>query len=459
MSAAGRILVVEDSEVERLALMKSLKSEGYTVLGSENVDQALSFVGQAIEVVLCDLNLGSASGLDLFKIWKKRSPHTPFIIITGKSSIAGAVEAIKSGAHDYIAKPILRDKMSLIVRRAIELNRMEKEVDGRHWRLEHIVGQSPQMKLVYSRIARAAPVDSTILILGENGTGKELVAHAIHQHSPRNKNPFVAINVAAVPATLVESELFGHVRGAFTGATENRIGRFEQADGGTLFIDEIGDFDLSLQPKLLRVLETMTVTPVGGQDDRKLNVRVVAATSRDLVQMVRDGQFREDLYYRLNVVQIDIPPLRQRTQDIPVLVEHFLKEIHDQGRAALHKVSPSVMQRLLAYHWPGNVRELHNTLESMMVLADTNELTEVDLPRHITEPRREPQMSPDVPPGLTIDQLEHLAITKALATSSGNRTHAAQHLGISVRTLQRKLRDYNTDIAEKIDDAGDIPTP
>jgi DNA-binding NtrC family response regulator len=459
MAIAGRILVVEDSEVERLAVMKSLMAEGYAVLGSESVDQALSFIRERIDVVLCDLNLGDASGMDLFAIWKKRSPQTPFIIITGKSSIPGAVEAIKSGAYDYLAKPVLRDKMSLIVRRAVQLSRKEKEIDGRHWRLNHIVGQSPQMKQLFSRVERAAPVDSTILILGENGTGKELVAHAIHEHSPRTRSPFVAINVAAVPAALVESELFGHVRGAFTGATDHRIGRFEQADGGTLFIDEIGDFDLALQPKLLRVLETMTITPVGGHEDRKLNVRVVAATSRNLTQMVRDGKFREDLYYRLNVVQIDIPPLRHRTEDIPVLVEHFLKEIHSQGRAALHRVSPAVMRRFLAYPWPGNVRELHNTLESMMVLADSDELTESDLPKHITERESEPLVSREVPAGLTMEQLEKLAISKALANSAGNRTHAAQHLGISVRTLQRKLRDYDMSIPDKTSASGNMPQP
>jgi DNA-binding NtrC family response regulator len=399
------------------------------------------------------------SGLELFAIWKQKSPRTPFIIVTGKSSISGAIGAIKSGAHDYLTKPVLHAKMSFTVRRAVQLNRKDNDIDGSHWRLDHIIGQSSQMRQVYARIERVAPVDSTVLILGENGTGKELVARAIHEHSPRKRSPFVAINVAAVPTTLVESELFGHVRGAFTGATDRRMGRFEQADGGTLFIDEIGDFDLALQPKLLRVLETMTVTPVGGLQDRKLNVRVVAATNRNLMQMVRDGKFREDLYYRLNVVQIDIPALRQRSQDIPVLVEHFLKEIHRQGRAIIHRVAPAVMQRFIDYPWPGNVRELHNTLESMMVLSGSGELTESDLPRHITGQPAEPLASCEVPAGLNFDQLERQAIINALENNSGNRTQAARHLGISVRTLQRKLRDYDAETPGQSPDSGNAPRP
>src|SRR5213076_574668 len=237
---------------------------------------------------------------------------------------------------DYVTKPINMEELSLLIRRAIETLQKDKELDNLRRRLDQkfgldkIVGESPQMKDVFAKIQRAAPVDSTVLILGESGTGKELVAQALHHNSPRKKNPFVAVNCAAVPATLVESELFGHVRGAFTGATDKRVGRFEQADGGTLFIDEIGDFDLGLQAKLLRVLETLTLTPVGGHEDRKVNVRVLAATSRNIVQMVKDGTFREDLFYRLNVVTITLPPLRQRPDDIPILVDHFLKDISAQ---------------------------------------------------------------------------------------------------------------------------------
>jgi two-component system response regulator HydG len=285
-------------------------------------------------------------------------------------------------------------------------------------------------------------VDSTVLILGESGTGKELVAQALHHNSPRKKGPFVAVNCAAVPATLVESELFGHVRGAFTGATDKRMGRFEQADDGTLFIDEIGDFELGLQAKLLRVLETLTVTPVGGHEDRKVNVRVLAATSRDINKMVAEGTFREDLYYRLNVVTITLPPLRDRPDDIPILSEHFLKEITANKHTAARRLSPEVMRRFLTYRWPGNVRELRNTLESMMVLAEGEVLTERDLPERIAEAAQVTSAPREIPTGLTMEELEKLAITKALDQCGGNRTHAANRLGISVRTLQRKLRQY-----------------
>jgi transcriptional regulator with PAS, ATPase and Fis domain len=298
------------------------------------------------------------------------------------------------------------------------------------------------MKDVFARIQRAAPVDSTVLILGESGTGKELVAQALHHNSPRKKQPFVPINVAAVPSTLVESELFGHVRGAFTGATDKRMGRFEQADAGTLFIDEIGDFELGLQAKLLRVLETMTLTPVGGHEDRKVNVRVLAATSRDIRKMVGEGTFREDLYYRLNVIPITLPPLRDRPDDIPILVEHFLKEIADNKGTPARRISPEVMRRFQSYRWPGNVRELRNVLEQMMVLADGDMLTERDLPEHIAESIQSMPSPKEIPTGLTMEELEKLAITKALDQCAGNRTHAANRLGISVRTLQRKLRQY-----------------
>jgi len=281
-----------------------------------------------------------------------------------------------------------------------------------------------------------------VLILGESGTGKELVAQALHHNSPRKKGPFVAVNCAAVPATLVESELFGHVRGAFTGATDRRVGRFEQADNGTLFIDEIGDFELGLQAKLLRVLETLTLTPVGGHEDRKVNVRVIAATSRDVRKMLEEGTFREDLYYRLNVVTINLPPLRQRTDDIPILVEHFLKEISQQKHTAPRRISPEVMRRFEAYRWPGNVRELRNTLERMMVLAEGEVLTEKDLTEEMMGISGGPGPQKEMPSNLTMDELEKLAISKALEQCGGNRTHAAERLGISVRTLQRKLRHY-----------------
>src|SRR5688500_14497304 len=448
MSNAGRVLVVEDQEIERRALSQILKAEGLTVFGAESADKALGYVDENIDVVLSDLHMGDVSGIDLLQLWKKRQPETQFIVMTGHSSVNSAVEAIKGGAYDYLIKPINPDELVLLIRRAIDAMQKDLEIDNLRRRLDQkfgldqIVGQSKMMKDVFARIQRAAPVDSTVLILGESGTGKELVAQALHQNSPRKKGPFVPINVAAVPSTLVESELFGHVRGAFTGATDKRMGRFEQADAGTLFIDEIGDFELGLQAKLLRVLETMTLTPVGGHEDRKVNVRVLAATSRDIRKMVAEGTFREDLFYRLNVVTITLPPLRDRPDDIAILVEHFLKEISEKKHTAPKKISPEVMRRFQQYRWPGNVRELRNTLESMMVLADGDTLTERDLPERIAESAPQLTTTKEIPTGMTMEELERLAIMRALDQYGGNRTHAANRLGISVRTLQRKLRQY-----------------
>lgn len=447
-SNAGRILVVEDQETERRAVSQILKAEGFSVFGAESADKAIGYIDENIDVVLSDLHMGDVSGIDLLHLWKKRKPETHFILLTGHSSVDSAVEAIKSGAFDYLTKPIHPDELVLLIKRAVETQQKDKEIDSLRRRLDQkfgldqIIGQSKQMKDVFAKIQRAAPVDSTVLILGESGTGKELVAQALHHNSNRKKGPFVAVNCAAVPATLVESELFGHVRGAFTGATDRRVGRFEQADEGTLFIDEIGDFELGLQAKLLRVLETLTVTPVGGHEDRKVDVRVIAATSRDIRKMLEEGTFREDLYYRLNVVTIGLPPLRQRTDDIPILVEHFLREISLQKHTAPRRISPEVMRRFEAYRWPGNVRELRNTLERMMVLADGEVLTEKDLPEEIMAASNDLAAPKELTANLTMDELEKLAITKALEQCGGNRTHAAERLGISVRTLQRKLRHY-----------------
>jgi len=361
---------------------------------------------------------------------------------------------MKSGAYDYITKPVDPDELILLIRRALEGMQKDKELDSLRRRLDQkfgldqIVGQSKQMKDVFAKIQRAAQVDSTVLILGETGTGKELVAQALHHNSPRKKGPFVAVNCAAVPATLVESELFGHVRGAFTGATDRRVGRFEQADGGTLFIDEIGDFDLGLQAKLLRVLETLTFTPVGGYEDKKVNVRVLTATSRDIGCMVQESKFREDLFYRLKVVTIQLPCLRERTDDIPLLTEHFMREISDQKHTPSRKIDPSVMRRFMGYRWPGNVRQLRHILESMMVLADGDTLTERDLPDEIVEGSMTGVPNKDLPTGMTMEELEKLAIQKALEQSGGKRTRAAESLGISVRTLQRKLRQYQMESDE-----------
>jgi DNA-binding NtrC family response regulator len=448
MANAGRVLVVEDHETERRAISQILKSEGFTVFGAENADKAIGYIDENIDIVISDLNMGDVSGMDLLQLWKKKQQDTQFVLVSGQATVSSAVEAMKNGAYDYLTKPINTDELILVIRRAIDSQKNVKEIESlrrqldQRFGLDQIIGQSKLMKDVFSKIQKAAPVDSTVLVLGETGTGKELVAQALHYNSMRKKGPFVAVNAAAVPATLVESELFGHVRGAFTGATDKRMGRFEQADGGTLFIDEIGDFEIGLQSKLLRVLETLTLTPVGGHEDRKVDVRVLAATRQDLRKMVAAGTFREDLYYRLNVVTINLPPLRQRPDDIPLLIEHFLKTMNAKSHGPPKRVSPDVMRKLLSYRWPGNVRELSHALERMMVLAETDMLVEEDLPDEIRESISGTAPTRDLPTGLTMDELEKLAITKALDACDGNRTHAAQRLNISVRTLQRKLQQY-----------------
>src|SRR4051812_17861507 len=314
MNQSGHLLVVEDDELERKALVARLKGEGFTVFGAESADKAFSYVDEHIDVVLSDLHMGDVSGIDLLNLWKQRKPDTHFIVLTGEPNAAAAVQAMKAGAYDYINKPVNLEELGITIKRAVDSTRKEKEIDDLRRRLDQkfgldqIVGQSKQMRDVYAKIQRAAPVDSTVLVLGESGTGKELVAQGLHHNSNRKKAPFVAVNIAAVPSTLVESELFGHVRGAFTGATDRRMGRFEQADTGTLVIDEVGDFELAVQAKLLRGLETRTVIPAGGHEDRKVNVRGIAATSRDIRKMVEEGTFREDLYYRLNVITVNLPP-------------------------------------------------------------------------------------------------------------------------------------------------------
>ena len=444
----GKLLIVEDQAGERNSLSKLLRRSGFTTFAAESADKAIGYVEDDIDVVISDLHMGDVSGIDLVTLWKKRRPETQFILLTGQSSISSAVEAIKAGAYDYINKPVDPDDLEHRISRAIDSVRKDKELAVLRARLdqkfgiEQIIGESQPMQRVFNMIRRAAPVDSTCLILGESGTGKELVAQALHHNSPRKDGPFVAVNVAAVPGTLVESELFGHVRGAFTGATDKRMGRFEQADGGTLFIDEIGDFELGLQAKLLRVLETFTVTPVGGHEDRKVNVRVVAATSRNLRKMVAEGTFREDLFYRLNVVTIALPPLRERPEDIPLLVEHFLRDMARHNGTGRKRIDPGVLRALKAFAWPGNVRELRNILESMTVLSDGDQLTERDLPDELVGSTPGLVAKDEIPAGLTMEQLERLAIAKALGRFEGNRTHAADSLKISVRTLQRKLAQY-----------------
>ena len=473
-----KILVVEDDANERHSFQRLLTDAGYQVSVADSADKAMSYLDEAVDFVLTDLQMGDVSGMDLLRHWKLKQPNSMFLMITGHGSVATAIEAIRAGAYHYMTKPI--DPQALVIMlqnmvRQREESRKVEELRNRldeKFRLSNIIGRSPQMERVFDLIRRSAQAFSTVLILGESGTGKELVAQAIHQNSPRRDGPFVAINCAAMPATLVESELFGHEKGSFTGATERRIGRFEMASGGTLFIDEIGDFEVALQVKLLRVMESRVITPVGGNKEIKVDTRVVTATSRDIRDMMSKGTFREDLYYRLNVITIELPPLRQRLDDVPLLVKRFMDRVNEQNGTKITNIAPSVIDALQQYHWPGNVRELMNVIERMMVLSDKTQVEVDDLPTYIRHPSNRvsvaagaaapstnasaPKSHPETTmtgllaavesaridealASMTLAELEDRAIAAALTRFNNNRTRAARTLGISVRTLQRKL--------------------
>ncbi len=460
--AAGRrplILVVEDGPAEREALARVLRLEDYQVLTARNPEHALTLLDQPVSLVISDLKMGVRSGIDLLRAWTSRRPETPFIIVTAYGDVESAVTAMKLGACDFLTKPIDPTRLLELVNKCWEAPATvgaptasaagPAGVDVR-FDVERMVGVSAPIRRVRDQIRRVAPSDSTVLLLGESGTGKELAAEAVHAHSSRANKPLVVVNMAAVPESLVESELFGHVKGAFTGAGADRPGRFEIADGGTLFIDEVGDFPLSLQAKLLRALETRVIQRVGGNDDRAVNVRLVAATSRNVREMVREGRFREDLYYRLNVVTIEIPPLRERREDIPLLIEHFARGIAKPLGKPTPTFHSDLKGFLISYDWPGNIRELRNSLESMIVLSRSNELTLEDLPPNLASVAGEAgQATSDessAADDLQLSRLEKSVILQTLKRMEGNRTKAAEALGISVRTLQRRLKEWGGEV-------------
>ncbi|MBL8829137.1 MAG: sigma-54-dependent Fis family transcriptional regulator [Planctomycetaceae bacterium] len=432
------LLVVEDGDSERESLVRALKLEGFKVSSARNPADAMRHIGSAIDLVISDLRMGNETGIDLLRRWREQHPFTPFIILTAYGAVDSAVTAMKLGANDFLTKPVDPEQLLLLVNNLLAARETLPVPASPGTGFDKIIGRSQAMSQICEQTARAARTDSTVLVLGESGTGKELIAEAIHKNSPRAGGPFVVVNIAAIPDTLVESELFGHVKGAFTHAVASRMGRFELAQGGTLFIDEIGDFPLHLQPKLLRVLEGRTITPVGGNLEISVDVRVVAATSRPLVKMKNEGQFREDLYYRLNVISIALPPLRQRRTDIPLLVRHFLGQFAALNRTRPLNVEPSLMHELENLPWPGNVRQLRNTLERMSVMARQESLTLEDLPADVREQEEESTATLDAP----LESIKRAAMVRALEQFDGNRTKAAEFLGISVRTLQRKLRDW-----------------
>lgn len=447
MNTKHKILVVEDKEQERLAISRLLQQDGYEVAMAENPQQAGEFLDDGIDLVISDLRMGVHSGTDLLRLWKQKRPETPFILITAHGEVNSAVEAMKLGAEDYLMKPVNPDELLMLIARSLEFRRKDETIRQLQERLderlgfEKMIGSSAAILEVFEQARMAAQADCTVLVTGESGTGKELVAEALHHNSPRRQGPFMTVNMAAVPEHLVESELFGHVKGAFTGALAARMGRFEAAHTGTLFIDEIGDFALASQAKLLRVLENHVVTPVGSNDDRTVDVRAIAATSRKLEDMVKNGTFREDLYYRLNVVTIHLPPLRERRDDIPLLAAHFLKAFSTAHGKPDLQISSQLMDFLQSFSWPGNVRQLRNAIENMVVLARDNSLTLDNIPASLDSDPLADHGDWDSST-TTLSALQRAAVEKALADSNGHRTRAAEALGISVRTLQRKLKSW-----------------
>ncbi|HEY8902192.1 MAG TPA: sigma-54 dependent transcriptional regulator [Chthoniobacterales bacterium] len=447
------VLIVDDEKNTREGLRDALEGD-FDVYIAADADGAIATLeAEPVDVMLTDLRLGGDNGMELIERVLKRPKAPLCIMMTAYGSVDTAVEAMKRGAYDFVTKPVNIDRLEMLIRRALrerDTQRENVELKERVQRtesLETMIGRSPAMIEVFNTIRQVAPSRATVLVQGESGTGKELAAHAIHHLSPRANKKFVAVHCMALSPQLLESELFGHERGAFTGATERRIGRFEQAAGGTLFLDEIGEIDPAVQVKILRVLGERTFERVGGNQTLHADVRLVAATNKDLAQLVSEGKFRDDLFFRLNVVQITMPPLRERKEDIPLLVQAFLKEAAEENGKPLRELTPEAMACILDYDWPGNVRQLRTAIEHGIVMCSTPRIGMRDLPAAVRDAVAAIQpaeighaVSPDA---LDLHHAERLLIFRALEESGGNRTMAAERLGISRRTLHRRLKELN----------------
>ena len=446
----GRVLVVDDEEDKSELLKMLLERQGFSVTALTSAKAALELVGREdFDVVLSDIQMSEMSGLDLCERLLGTRPDLVVVMVTGQGSMETVIAAMRIGAFDFVLKPVDPKLIGITVQRAIKHRRLTDEVKrlrqgGASPNGGGLVGKSPAMARVYDLISRLGTSDPSVLIQGESGTGKELVARAVHQASRRASGPFVAINCAAVPPSLIESELFGHSRGAFTDAKIQRAGLFREADGGTLFLDEIGEMPLEMQPKILRALQERVVRPVGGSSDVPFDARIIAATNRDLEAQVYEKRFREDLYYRINVVAIQLPPLRERNMDILLLAKHFLDKFGPRAGKEGLSLSTQVSEKLLAYDWPGNVRELENSVERMVALARFDQLTIEDLPEKIRAYRSDRFVlaADHTDEILTIDELEKRYIKRVLKLLDGNKTRAADLLGVNRRTLYRKLELY-----------------
>lgn len=444
-----RLLIIDDEPKMTDILQRVLKREGYEIDITHNPEEGIRLMGsQRYDVILSDLRMPQMSGIEILKNARHLQKQADFIIMTAFATVETAIEAMKLGAFDYLIKPFAMDNLRALIKRLIETKALKEEEPSAGksphlvFRPEQIIAESPAMKEVLRRAAKVAPSDVSILLRGESGTGKEVIARVIHAQSRRADKPLVTVNCGAIPENLLESELFGHIKGAFTGAVESRLGLFKMADGGTIFLDEVGEIPLLLQVKLLRVLQEGEFIRVGEDKPTHVNVRVIAATNRDLEAALRDGVFRQDLYYRLNVVPIIIPPLRERREDIPALVSHFLAKFQTPQPI---EITPEASHLLAEYDWHGNVREVENAIEHAAVLCEGNRITPDDLPAAM---RKSPtaEMSGVASSTLPLEEMEKRSIMSALKKTGGNQTRAAELLGITRRTLGYRLKKYNLEI-------------
>ncbi|MCC6545624.1 sigma-54-dependent Fis family transcriptional regulator [Candidatus Sumerlaeota bacterium] len=442
-----QIMVVDDEKNTREGLKWALESTGAEVFLAENGEQALVKLGNLpVDLVISDLKMPKMDGMELLTHVHEEFPETDFVMLTGHGTVETAVDAMKKGAFDYLIKPVNIDELQVLVDRVfdqkslkLENERLRREVDDKYG-FDSIIGRSAPMENIFEKIRQVAPTKASILIQGETGTGKELIAKAIHFNSNRRRKPFVAVNCGALTQTLLESELFGHEKGAFTGAIKQKAGRFEVANGGTIFLDEIGETTPELQVRLLRVLQEQEFERVGGTKSVKVDVRIIAASNRDLKKEVEAGRFREDLYYRLNVIRIDLPPLRERVEDIPLIANHYLKQFNREHGKNL-ELNPKTISMLQNFHWPGNVRQLRTVMESAVILTSGKEIQ----PRNLPDEVRSEKMTTGgvkLRVGMTVEDAERELIKATLADFQGNKARAARTLGLGRKTLYRKLQQY-----------------
>jgi len=452
MDIKHSILVVDDDEAHRIMLKTLLSDWGYRIFEADDGSTAiLAAEKRPFDLILMDVRMIKVSGIEALEKIKEYNPAIPIVIMTAYSSVEKAVDALKKGAHDYLTKPLDFDKLKITIVRAMEHSRLKeenrilRETLGKRFDSRNIVGHSQAMINLLETVALVAPSDATVLLTGESGTGKESIGASIHYNSSRKKGPFIKINCAAITESLLESELFGHEKGAFTGADRRKDGCFLRAHDGTLLLDEVSEMTLTMQAKLLRVLQEREITRVGGGKVIPVDTRVIAATNKDLSKLVKTGEFREDLFYRLNVVHLDIPPLRKRRDDIPLLATHFLKMFAEKNKKDIKGFTPAVMDRMIHYDWPGNVRELMNTVERGVVLGRSDYLDEAELSLEWGVLEKDKLFVPDsdeTNDGLSLEQVEKNTVLKTLELTNGNKSEAARKLGITRKTLHKKLKKY-----------------